>query len=470
MDNILLQITQQAQDLPEITKYDWDSWQGIKKFLLEQLAGNQLVQGGLILGALTTIGYYLKDIPLQIWSRVKRMLEYSVTIEMQDPEIYNSFEQWLRNNHGKSYRNVKARLNIRFKDVVKNQKRYYKGENSSVDEDSLDINVREFNDKIYHYQLEDWFFVYYQGWPIKVEKSREKLEHASNVDTMFYDSYVLTSILGKRKINKLLEDIAHIFIDREFQQIYDRSVQIYTNDDIEWINIREFIPKPIESIVVSNKQEIIDDIQSFIERKEWYQRRAIPYKRGHLYYGPPGNGKTSLALAIAKHFNQDCYILNMSDVKDRTLTELFTNIPSNSVLLMEDIDRIGVDEKNTPSMNAILNCLDGVLFKEGIVTIMTTNHPQQLDPALIRDGRIDRKIFIGNPEFELVRNYLGTYYEMDPSHIEVSEDQIKNYNRSISMAKVQNICLNNTTRHSALNEIIEIDHKLANEKEIVDNE
>jgi chaperone BCS1 len=134
-------------------------------------------------------------------------------------------------------------------------------------------------------------------------------------------------------------------------------------------------------------------------------------------YGPPGTGKSSLSLSIAGACDLDIYILNISSVDDSSLGELFTELPAHCVILLEDIDAVdatrsrqrgtaktGQDETSSStkgksqgrvSLSALLNVLDGVGSQEGRVLIMTTNHAERLDAALIRPGRVDMKLELG---------------------------------------------------------------------------
>ncbi|PVH68428.1 P-loop containing nucleoside triphosphate hydrolase protein, partial [Cadophora sp. DSE1049] len=137
--------------------------------------------------------------------------------------------------------------------------------------------------------------------------------------------------------------------------------------------------------------------------------------KGESLYGPPGTGKSSLTCAIAGTCDLDIYILNISSLDDSSLGKLFSELPANCVVLVEDIDAVnatqsrqrgtvetGQDETGSKgksqgrvSLSALLNVLDGVGSQEGRVLIMTTNHAERLDTALIRPGRVDMKLALG---------------------------------------------------------------------------
>ena len=148
---------------------------------------------------------------------------------------------------------------------------------------------------------------------------------------------------------------------------------------------------------------MLGDARAFLSRRDWYVDRGIPYRRGYLLHGPPGTGKSSAVVAIASALQMDIAILSLGDssLDDNGLAELFSSIPVNSLVLIEDIDcaflerKEGDDKRSKVTFSGLLNAIDGVAAGEGRLLFATTNHIQRLDPALIRPGRIDRKIYIG---------------------------------------------------------------------------
>ncbi|KAF7552592.1 hypothetical protein G7Z17_g4201 [Cylindrodendrum hubeiense] len=158
------------------------------------------------------------------------------------------------------------------------------------------------------------------------------------------------------------------------------------------------------------KQELLGDIRNYLDSKTQlrYQSRSMPYRRGYLFYGPPGTGKSSLSVAIAGEFGLDLYEVKIPSVgTDADLEQMFQEIPPRCVVLLEDIDAVWVDRSSSDSgsegnhvqnctLSGLLNVLDGVGSQEGRIVIMTTNHPEQLDSALIRPGRVDMKVYLGN--------------------------------------------------------------------------
>jgi chaperone BCS1 len=128
--------------------------------------------------------------------------------------------------------------------------------------------------------------------------------------------------------------------------------------------------------------------------------------------------------------------------------------------VFEDVDVYFNGRKNNNpngvSFSMLLNCLDGEFSKDGTIVIMTTNHVENLDSALIRPGRIDVKLEISNPKKIEIVEYLKNFYEVD--EIIGFDDYIDS---AISMVKIQDICLvNKDSLSDAISLIIEESKKI----------
>lgn len=151
------------------------------------------------------------------------------------------------------------------------------------------------------------------------------------------------------------------------------------------------------------KEELIADFDHFLNSEEQYRRLGLPFHRGYLFYGSPGNGKTSLAASLASHYGRDLYSLPLSAVENDTkFTKLINNMDPNAILLLEDIDIFSASmkregENNSVTLAGVLNALDGVGTPYGMITIMTTNRVEVLDNALTRPGRVDMQLELKKP-------------------------------------------------------------------------
>ncbi|KAI9989788.1 hypothetical protein PInf_020075 [Phytophthora infestans] len=156
-------------------------------------------------------------------------------------------------------------------------------------------------------------------------------------------------------------------------------------------------------------REIKEVIELPIKHPELFDALGVAQPKGVLLYGPPGTGKTLLARAVAHH--TDCTFIRVSGAElvqkyigegSRMVRELFA---SPSIIFMDEIDSIGSsrmeggggDSEVQRTMLELLNQLDGFEPAQNIKVIMATNRIDILDAALLRPGRIDRKIEFPNP-------------------------------------------------------------------------
>lgn len=221
-------------------------------------------------------------------------------------------------------------------------------------------------------------------------------------------------------------------------------------------------------------ERILADAKDFLVSGEWYHKRGIPYRRGYLLYGPPGSGKTSYIQALAGELDYNICILNLSEnnLTDDRLNHLMNHIPKRSILLLEDIDAAfnkreqSADSsyQNGVTFSGLLNALDGVASAEESITFMTTNHPEKLDPALLRPGRIDFKVLVNNATESQVRRMFLRFYEAED---ELCEEFIKKFKEhdllgKVSTAQLQGLFVfNKKSPHGALDMVETLKHPQA---------
>ena len=162
---------------------------------------------------------------------------------------------------------------------------------------------------------------------------------------------------------------------------------------------------------------IRDDFERFFAKRPWFKENRLPFRRGYLLHGPPGNGKTSAIRAMLSSRGLTAHTLRFFDPHkdDSDLERLFDDAHRDrpSMVLLEDIDRafpMAGDSKSNISMQQLLNCLDGIGTPEGIVVVATANEATNLDPAILkRPGRFDRVVYFPNPGSALRLQYLRRF-------------------------------------------------------------
>uniref|UniRef100_A0AC34F904 Mitochondrial chaperone BCS1 n=1 Tax=Panagrolaimus sp. ES5 TaxID=591445 RepID=A0AC34F904_9BILA len=224
----------------------------------------------------------------------------------------------------------------------------------------------------------------------------------------------------------------------------------------EWRRSGGVQPKrPLESVVLAEgvAKSICDDVQDFLKTRKWYTDRGIPYRRGYLFHGPPGTGKTSFITALAAHFGYSICILSLSDrlLDDDRLCYLMNCAPGNSFIVLEDVDAAFIskdrfDNADHPAyqgltrvtLSGLLNSIDGVASSEERILFMTTNHIEHLDAALIRPGRVDVKKYFGNCTPEMIDHLFRRFYENVPEElVEKFRTKVLNAGKEVSPAQIQ---------------------------------
>jgi hypothetical protein len=219
--------------------------------------------------------------------------------------------------------------------------------------------------------------------------------------------------------------------------------------------------RSFDNVFFEQRQKVKKHVQFFLERKDWYEKKGIPYTLGFMFHGDPGCGKTSTVKAIANTAHRHLINVQLSEIKTKAqLRHLFFNdeihvhngstterytIPVHERLyVIEDIDAMGdsilkrewkkptssiteapkkssgdpwldqeEDLKEPIDLSFLLNLLDGTLESSGRILAISSNFPERIDRALIRPGRIDMIIHFKKCNIQILNEMVTSFYDKE---------------------------------------------------------
>jgi chaperone BCS1 len=398
-------------------------------FLKHILNGqNQFASGGLLLMVIGSVGVFLRALPVRLWEWLVEQSTMTVTVK-DDDEAFTWVKEWfLEQEFLKRIRNVDVDTSLRGAEVA-----------------------------LIPAPGTHWFMRGRRPYHVSLYRSDDTKGRSQRR----VESLTLKTIGRDQRIIK--EFVAEVVACQHRKRC--TSSYLYLYDD-GWDNVSAYSPRLIESVLLKpgEKEHLMQDIERFRSSRERYQRLGVPYHRGYLFYGPPGTGKTSLVSALGAKFGMSVYVVNLAEMNDRTLKNAMNWVPENSVILFEDIDcmkaaardlemdrgheqqgrevKTSVAAKTEAqggvSLSGLLNVLDGFSAPENVIYVMTTNDADAIDPALLRPGRIDYKLFLG-PACESQK--VALYRRFFPAASEYDAREFAEAHWAETMAEFQGLLL-----------------------------
>ncbi|MDO5653243.1 MAG: AAA family ATPase [Brachymonas sp.] len=358
----------------------------------------------LLLAAAGTLGYWARDVPGLFIGWLKRFFISSLTVDSRDTFVFGAMVEYLDSHPGLRNSNQFTAHSVR------------RGhEYQSIDDDlrigQVPRAYRSPAEGLHFFRAANrWMFMRREITVTQSVLERITLSH-----------------FGRSP--DFLRDFLRLAIAQRVAREHD-TLSVYIPDPLEggeWKRARVVSRKPLSSVVLKAGQaeDLLADLQRFFAGRERYNALGIPWRRGYLLYGPPGTGKTSLVAALASEVGLNVCTFSLASpiVTDEKVHTLLAAVPQRSLLLIEDVDAFFQQRKAAHtrvqlSFSGFLNALDGVATQEGTVLFMTTNHPEKLDPALIRAGRIDKKVELGLTDHDQLRRlYLKFHNDVQAAEV-----------------------------------------------------
>ena len=266
------------------------------------------------------------------------------------------------------------------------------GGDDVVDDTNIKINYKLSIENFYKITYNDVSYVFYltkEG--VMPTKIKYKVDYYISLFIYYNDNY------------KAFEDLC-IMCNKYYELNYlhhkdtDDYISIYLKNDYGFEKINSIKSKDVNTLYLPKKDilNLLKDIDIFLGSEKIYDYLDINYKRCYLFEGVWGSGKTSTIRTIASKYKYNIAIIAFdANLTDTKLFECLQGLPKKSILVLEDIDCLFKERKESDSnknmitFSSLLNILDGMVSKRGLITIMTTNYKINLDKALIRPGRVD---------------------------------------------------------------------------------
>src|SRR6185312_3080450 len=377
-----------------------------------------------LLAVLTNmVNAFIASLPRRIWKYLVRTFTASVTIDKEDYEFPLIIEWVLQQPYGKTMHNVRRAWS-------REQMKY-------IMAPGIGHHLLKFEEK-----------------PILITYSEVETEENSGPGSVRVSDRkyfrIMTFGRDRERIQRFMEILEKLRKPDDSRQ----DIMNWRSD--YWRHLPSKRKRGMNTIYIDQKvhQEVIKRIDTFLKGEEYYMVRGIPYRLGISLEGPPGTGKTTYAICLAGLYIMLICIMNIAAMHgDNDLMTAFANAPRSAIILVEDVhtssntaNRKGgtttvvseskgevsdgpantapaaatkEEEKKSMTLGGLLNAIDGVAASEGRILIMTTNYPERLDPALVRSGRIDKRVFIGNLPAEEVERMFTVFF---PEHANRSKE------------------------------------------------
>ena len=285
--------------------------------------------------------------------------------------------------------------------------------------------------------------VHTRGMPIPRDKDGhwKEIDHFAEITHGFVGAD-LAALARESAMSALRRYLPEIDLDEPIPPKLLQEMKV-TNDDFKEA-LKDVEPSALREIMVEIpkvkwdevggledvKQQLKETVEWPLTNPEGFERLGIKPPRGLLLYGPPGNGKTLIAKAVATESAANFIAIKGPEVmskwvgeSEKKLREVFRKAKQVSpcIVFLDELDALaptrGTGGDNNVSdrlVDQLLTSMDGLENMEGVITIGATNRPEIIDQALLRPGRFDRMILVGEPDEDARKKILEIHTKSVP--------------------------------------------------------
>ncbi|KAK7942878.1 uncharacterized protein PG986_011991 [Apiospora aurea] len=419
-----------------------------------------------------------------LWEQLENHFMSTVDIRTDD-EIYNILMAWVANQ---TFAQKSRRFVVNTDLSSRSWHLFRWDDEDDEDDDAVGSNASDKSKKALSYTPSfGSHYFWYRGRLLLFRRSANKEQNSFMLVSERED--ISVSCLGRNPwiLKELIHEARQKYLEKDQHKtlIYRGTTRSSTAEP-QWQRCMSRVSRPFSTVILNEKtkQDLIEDVTDYLQpsTQRWYANRGIPYRR---------------------FFKMRIYIVSLSSItaNEESLATLFAESPRRCVVLLEDIDSAGLthtrdDDKtqdtdaaaapeplepgqtsvgngNTNkasvsaapappgrlSLSGLLNILDGVASQEGRVLIMTTNHLEKLDRALIRPGRVDMIVEFGLADADMTASIFRAIFarlegdespqvapiNMDPE-VEKAQIEEKAKNRAADKARIDALALEFASR------------------------
>lgn len=379
---------------------------------------NPIAQGGLLTVLAGGILGGIYSYSSSAWHLIKNQCISELQINSdKDYKLFEAMEFWLSLNRDKIY--SKTFQPIKMSD----------DEDMYLSKSSLKPTFEDVSKKGIHFTLgEGTHFMFYKKHLLLINKYLSRRgEMGGSRGTGDGDKIYIQSLSMNFNTHLFSDIVSDSMV--KYQDYKKDKISMYATGGYSFSDNQKKINKrKLSSVILKDnmEQEIMQDVNYFLDGKDFYTESGLIYKRTYLLYGVAGTGKSSLMKAIASELHYDIYNLSMKDLfsteKKNNALGCIYEIPPNSIICIEDLHVFFDSEDSNKDISLLLQFLDGLATPEDCLIFLTANDISKIPEVILRPGRVDKRVYFDycdKKQFVKIANRLfkNKYTENDLENV-----------------------------------------------------